>query len=96
MKKYIILILIIILSSSSVLAEKRTFNDQNQPDVIIKNGYKPEITKSAVTVENNAFTIEPIQKKPLPKSITEHKIEYNNNGRPDYMPYALNDILIEY
>lgn len=95
MKKFLLLLMIFTMPCD-LYAQEIYNNNYIQPDITIQNGYKPEIKKSQVSLENNIFRIEPVQNKPIPKTIREHKIDYDNNGRPDSSPYALKDILIEY
>lgn len=94
--KKIILFLIIFFVPCYLYAEETDVYGFNQPEITIEKGYKPEIKNSEVSVENNIFQIKPVQQQPLPKTIREHKIDYDYNGRADSMPYALKDILIEY
>ena len=96
MKKNLLIISFIIIFPTVVYAIENTYDGNFQPDVFIEKGYKPEKNNQTIKLDDNILHIEPVQQKPLPKSIREHKIDYNNNGRPDYMPYALKDILIEY
>ena len=95
MKKILLLLIAIIIPCCSYAQEWEN-NNYIQPEVTIEKGYKPEVKNSQISVDKNIFRIEPVQQKPIPKTIREHKIDYDNNGRPDAMPYALKDILIEY
>ena len=95
MKKFLLLLITLTVPCCSYSQEMRS-HDFLQPEITIENSYKPEVKNSQVTLENNIFRIDPVQQKPIPKTIREHKIDYDYNGRADSMPYALKDVLIEY
>lgn len=95
MKKFIFTLMILFVPCCMYAQEANHYNSV-QPELIIEKGYKPEIKNSVITSDNNIFRIEPVQQKPIPATIREHKIDYDYNGRPDSSPYPLKDILIEY